>query len=480
MNKYDYTPKVYQEGVIKDIVDNINDIYDAITNNVFDLGKKSYFTSVNKAASNLVLRFPVIVDDSVPLKTAMTITRYMERKMVATLQILFSAINLDHNKDAFDFIGKVHKNLNSDEIMRFIDAMDDMHSNQEEYEFTAEQLKSITESMLESIRNDNILLEDFGSRIDIDKNSIKFKKSDIPEETIHIDKNKLRNSIKLSDGRVNINRKNNIRVSRIKGNSKGIYSDPTHVPKSNTPYNNNKNPYTDKTPTQKEDNEENINRMVMDVPKTVNQDDRKSSEAIPSLMIINFRNEDGTFVNKAIIGVKAKLIYVPQSDMIKHIIYKSDDTNSVFNMIRATTGEISMLKDFALAIDKAKLELSPKHRNSTSSLWKMLERRKMYNAINYVLSNPNGSGSAIATLVISSDTKNMLEKYTNFKCNPYNIYKIMREYSCLGFIICDDVNEKIYQLFDDNSARFDIVSYTNLDREDKSNYKKIINLLAGR
>ena len=404
MNKYDYTPKVYQEGVIKDIVDNINDIYDAATNNIFDLGKKSYFSSINKAASNLVLRFPVIVDDSVPLKTAMVITRYMERKMVATLQILFSAINLDHNKDAFDFIGKVHKNLNSDEIMRFIDAMDDMHPNKEEYEFTAEQLKSITESMLESIRNDNILLE---------------SKS-------HKDKNR--------------NQKN-------KSNYNTLY---------------------------------NGNRIVMDVPKTVNQDDRKSSEAIPSLMIINFRNEDGTFVNKAIIGVKAKLIYVPQSDMIKHIIYKSDDTNSVFNMIRATTGEISMLKDFALAIDKAKLELSPKHRNSTSSLWKMLERRKMYNAINYVLSNPNGSGSAIATLVISSDTKNMLEKYTNFKCNPYNICKIMREYSCLGFIICDDVNEKIYQLFDDNSARFDIVSYTNLDREDKSNYKKIINLLAGR
>ena len=340
MNKYDYTPKIYQEGVIKDIVDNINDIYDAATNNIFDLGKKSYFSSINKAASNLVLRFPVIVDDSVPLKTAMVITRYMERKMVATLQILFSAINLDHNKDAFDFIGKVHKNLNSDEIMRFIDAMDDMHPNKEEYEFTAEQLKSITESMLESIRNDNILLE---------------SKS-------HKDKNR--------------NQKN-------KSNYNTLY---------------------------------NGNRMVMDVPKTVNQDDRKSSEAIPSLMIINFRNEDGTFVNKAIIGVKAKLIYVPQSDMIKHIIYKSDDTNSVFNMIRATTGEISMLKDFALAIDKAKLELSPKHRNSTSSLWKMLERRKMYNAINYVLSNPNGSGSAIATLVISSDTKNMLEKYTNFKC----------------------------------------------------------------
>lgn len=471
MNKYDYTPKVYQEGVIKDIVDNINDIYDAITNNVFDLGKKSYFTSVNKAASNLVLRFPVIVDDSVPLKTAMTITRYMERKMVATLQILFSAINLDHNKDAFDFIGKVHKNLNSDEIMRFIDAMDDMHPNQEEYEFTVEQLKSITESMLESIRNDNIFLEDFGTGININKNSIKFP-SDIPKDIhIHINKRKLRNSIKLNDGKVDING-NNIPMSKI------IYSDPKGKSKSNTPYNN-KNPYTDKTPTQKGDNEENI-RMVMDEPKLVNQDIKKSSEAVPSLMIINFRNEDGTFVNKAIIGVKAKLIYVPQSDMIKHIIYKSDDTNSVFNMIRATTGEISMLKDFALAIDKAKLELSPKHRNSTSSLWKMLERRKMYNAINYVLSNPNGSGSAIATLVISSDTKNMLEKYTNFKCNPYNIYKIMREYSCLGFIICDDVNEKIYQLFDDNSARFDIVSYTNLDREDKSNYKKIINLLAGR
>lgn len=110
------------EGVIKDIVDLIGDGgLDNIAGKNFLTAKNSrYFSSITKATSNLVLTFPIIVDESVPLSTATMVAKAVERKMVGLLQMLFSAINISNNKDAFDFIGKVHKNLTSDDILSLL------------------------------------------------------------------------------------------------------------------------------------------------------------------------------------------------------------------------------------------------------------------------------------------------------------------------------------------------------------------------
>lgn len=408
------------EGVIKDIVDLIGDgQLDDLIDSPFlkNWNRNNYFSSITKATSNLVLTFPVIVDESVSLSTASIISKAVEKKMVSLLQMLFSAINISNNKDAFDFIGKVHKNLTSDDIISFINKMDNIPLK-ENADGTADlNYEKINEIMLEHMRENN-----------------------------HYLRTELATPIQ----------------ERAKPR-------PTPRPKP--------------VPKPGKDNKRHT-EVVYDkdfIKDTIIPNDlKKANEAVPSLMIIKFRTgENNDTVGQAVIGVKAKLVYVSQSDMVNRIIMKNGDNNVIFSLLRATTGEISMIKDFMFAIDRAKLDTFGK-RSSSTPLWKMLERRAIVSKSNRFFDSANGTGTSIATLLISKDTEDALLKEYNFKCKPYNLLNVMSEYSCLGFIIADDVTEKVRMLFDDNSGSFEVLSYSSLEREDKSQYKKLISLMVNR
>ena len=123
-----------QEGVLRDIVellsDNVNGFVDPGDTDSF-IGKLlnsrntgNYFRSITKATSNLVLTFPMIVDNSVSIETASMVSKAVEKKIVLMLQMLFSAISVTNNKDAFDFVSKIHKNLTSDDVLSYINKMD--------------------------------------------------------------------------------------------------------------------------------------------------------------------------------------------------------------------------------------------------------------------------------------------------------------------------------------------------------------------
>lgn len=408
------------EGVIKDIVDLIGDgQLDDLIDSPFlkNWNRNNYFSSITKATSNLVLTFPVIVDESVSLSTASIISKAVEKKMVSLLQMLFSAINISNNKDAFDFIGKVHKNLTSDDIISFINKMDNIPLK-ENADGTADlNYEKINEIMLEHMRENN-----------------------------HYLRTELATPIQ----------------ERAKPR-------PTPRPKP--------------VPKPGKDNKRHT-EVVYDkdfIKDTIIPNDlKKANEAVPSLMIIKFRTgENNDTVGQAVIGVKAKLVYVSQSDMVNRIIMKNGDNNVIFSLLRATTGEISMIKDFMFAIDRAKLDTFGR-KSSSTPLWKMLERRAIVSKSNRFFDSANGTGTSIATLLISKDTEDALLKEYNFKCKPYNLLNVMSEYSCLGFIIADDVTEKVRMLFDDNSGSFEVLSYSSLEREDKSQYKKLISLMVNR
>lgn len=408
------------EGVIKDIVDLIGDgQLDDLIDSPFlkNWNRNNYFSSITKATSNLVLTFPVIVDESVSLSTASIISKAVEKKMVSLLQMLFSAINISNNKDAFDFIGKVHKNLTSDDIISFINKMDNIPLK-ENADGTADlNYEKINEIMLEHMRENNHYL-----RTEL---AAPIQERAKPRPTPR----------------------------------------PKPVPKPGRDNNRHTEVVYDKD-------------FIKDT--IIPNDLKKANEAVPSLMIIKFRTgENNDTVGQAVIGVKAKLVYVSQSDMVNRIIMKNGDNNVIFSLLRATTGEISMIKDFMFAIDRAKLDTFGR-KSSSTPLWKMLERRAIVSKSNRFFDSANGTGTSIATLLISKDTEDALLKEYNFKCKPYNLLNVMSEYSCLGFIIADDVTEKVRMLFDDNSGSFEVLSYSSLEREDKSQYKKLISLMVNR
>lgn len=355
-------------------------------------------SSIAKAASNLVLTFPVLVDESVSLNTAQILTRAIEGKALVMLQLLFSAISVQSLKDdetAFDVIGKIHKNLNSDDIEDYIQRMETMATN-ESYEALDHLMKTIRE---ENIAIDTYTFnESYPAPIDEDANT----KS----------------------------------MNDVKKRTTGGY--------------------------------------VADIKDT---DIKKVNNMMPSVLVVKLHNKNSDVTTNVAVGVKAKIQYVPQDEVIYRISSKNKDKNMLFNFIRSTTREISFLKDFLFALDKAKLD-AIKIQKSSNSVWKILERRAVRNRVR--MFNNDGGYGGIVSLVISADTLATLNKEYDFKASISEVENLISQYNLLSFFVVDDVNERTTYLFDDASRQFTTVSYTALEKTDSKDYKKIINLLVGQ
>lgn len=353
-------------------------------------------SSIAKAASNLVLTFPVLVDESVSLNTAQILTRAIEGKALVMLQLLFSAISAQAIKDdetAFDVIGRIHKNLNSDDIEDYIQRMETMATNE-----TYEAL----DHLMKTIREENIAIdaytfnESYPAPIDEDANAKAMK-----------------DTLKPSSG-------------------------------------------------------------SFDIKDT---DIKKVNNMMPSVLVLKLHNEKNNVTTNVAVGVKAKIQYVPQDEVIYRISSKNKDKNMLFNLIRSTTREISFLKDFIFALDKAKLD-AIKIQKSSSNVWKILERRAVRNRVGTFKND--GSYGGIVSLVISADTLATLNKEYDFKASISEVENLISQYNLLAFFVADDVNERATYLFDDASRQFTTVSYTALEKTDSKDYKKIINLLVGQ
>jgi len=532
---------IIHEGVIKDIVDLLTN-NDLIKRNKLLNTKQTYFSSITKAASNLVLTFPVLVDDSVPLSTARLISKAVEHKMVTMLQMLFSAIDIANNKDAFAFVGKVHKNLTSDDLISFINRMDSIPLKSRN-ESTAElDIEAINKAMIECMQDDNVYLKtgfneslndtfwvesgmhilqegkgskkkgkkgnkskhDFSnktttntipkdnsdtdmSETDWFRQHVEDRGSSKPKEDHDDENSDIDFEYEYDNDRIDslgstekLKKEKNKKYRKFEDISKKEKPKKPEDPRINKRLKDLEDKWKEiaKKEAKKEKKKPLYNHKDLE-KMTISSDVKKANEEVPSLMIINFRTKDNNnTIRSAVIGVKAKIIYIPQDDIIDRIITKNNDNNGLFNFLRATTGEISMLKDFVFAINKAKLD-AINSRPDSSPIWKMLERRYIMNKKNWLMSSYNGSGTAIAVLVVSKDTVDRLESDYGFKCNPSKLLEIMEAYSIMGFIITDDIKEQVLSLYDDNSTRFEILSYSAYEKEDQLQYKKIINLITG-
>lgn len=435
-----YNKNVVHEGAIKDIVDLIlNDKFSDTFGKIFDNDNK-YFSNIAKKTSNLVLTFPVIADESVSLSTARLIAKATERKVVGMLQMLFAAMDITNNKNAFEFVGKVHQNLTSDDVISFINKMDTKKLRHESLD-----IDLINKIMMECIAEDTIELN-----------------NELPES--------LNNSFSISPDNKIINESNRRSLDKSNNDNQKLTDELAEKDREiNEKLNRNKIKSSHNDPSFLKD-------------QILSSDLKKANDDVPSLLIVKFMQGNGDMKDKiptqAIIGVKAKLVYVKQSDMINRIITKNRDNNGLFNFLRATTGEISMIKDFLFAIDRAKLD-TISSRNNSSPIWKLLERRYLMSKKNWLLRNSNGAGTAIAVLVMSKETEDILNKDYGFKCEPYKMLEIMEAYSVMGIAIVDDVNEKVKSLYDDNSTQYEINSYSSYEKEDKNQFKKMINLMTG-
>lgn len=421
------------ETVIRDIVDVIGDIKNSDEVEMFFMrdARKKYFKSISNATANLTLVFPVIASTNINIDNMSIVAKAIERKAVSMLQMLFSAVSITDAKDAFEHVRRVHRNLQLSDKMtvdEFIDVMDKFAENgtivindKEVYDAIKEDMKNLSYALPNNINESSL-------------NGYKIYNTPYSNETMILNE---------ADKKVKPSNAMNHEVDKAFKDQSDFFKN-----------------------------------------QTLPSDIKKANELVPSMMIVNFvqqgTEKSNSIASSFIIGVKAKLYPVDSMDMINRIILKHSDKNVLNQFIRATTREISFMRDFIFCLDKAKMDaLSLSKRGSSSKLWKVLERRAKKSKIRSYFNQTNDA-TAISTLVISQEEVEYLKKTENINLeNPAIIRPIMESYNLMSVVIVDDSMEVANFIFDTGEDIYEQISFGLLEREaSDSSYKKVINLIS--
>lgn len=476
---YKNDPRVIHETILKDIVDVLSDVKD-IDEIQFELGKSKSIKSIADATSNLTLVFPVVVSTDMDITSAMMISKAIERKCVAMLQMLLSAFQITDAKNAIDYISRFHTNMSMSDNMdfdKFVDYVDDFARkldesspivvNRQKYDAIREDMKKNMNFYLNQDCINETSINDFkvlpttinGERI-------------VMREANHSDEY-IRGAYDQAERRYEDYKrmagdfaKQGTEFAKAMGKMAGSSS--KKVTGNDR----------DRAATIK-DRTEFLNKQVLST-----QDIKKANELMPTTMVINFivPGEDGgdAVQSYAVIGVKAKMYPVSSMDIVDRLRSKNKDNNGFNNFIRATTREISFWKDFVFAIEKAKLDaLSSSRRGSSSPIWKLLERRALKSRIRRTFRMANDA-TAITTLVLSNNEVEWLKKNENMNIlNRGTASAMMESYNLMGICVVDESIEVARFIFDTGEDDYESLTFSALERESSdTTYKRVVNLMT--
>lgn len=470
---------LHEDGVLKDILDYISGKGDpsksmtasiingmrGFVNGTKNTNKFAINSNIARSSKALTAVFPVIVSKAVEIDKAVMISKAVERKCVAMLQMLFAAFQICDARDAKTYLQNFHGNISSSldlsdmDIDDFLDYTEGLESTQE----FAVNIQGAIDAINEDVRNHIHHTLDDGLNPPI---------SDIIVHELALDPYRDRNAIP----RITTTRRetysigpNGERLTRNGQTGSDITMDRQGTSDIQM-----------LTAQDWKSNADALSKSILD------GDIKKANEAQPSMMIINFvsTNNNYKIQNSCVIGVKAVIHYVDPQDVVNRVILKKADSRGLFNLIRATTREISFFKDFLFAVNRAKVDAIAKSgKGSTDKIWKLLELRadRLRGA---KVSRQNQAGSAaITTLVISRAEVDYIKQFHRIDLNkPGTLAGILRGYNMMAAAIIDDVNERVDFLWDDGTGSFESLSFMSLEREDNgSMYKKVINLaMKGR
>lgn len=415
-----------RESVIKDILDTIEDVTDFAGDNIRQNTNALNVSSISRASKDLIMSFPVLCDNSIDPKTASMICKAVERKAVAMLQMIFASCSFEANNGT-EVLSSWHNNIDGnmglDDYINLCDRLDAGDGVPYRTQFGRAVGETVNQIKLEQRNGDKSYPVSSFSENSINDYKVTAKYGDIT----------------VTEARV------------TRGDQGNLAKDlDLHM--------------------------QYFTKQLMD------SDVKKCNELVPSLMIVRFTSNDGkgsVVQNQFVAGVKARLIPVDSYDIIDRINTKNKDRAGFVNFIRATTKEISFVKDYLLAIDKAKIEAKKNSiRNNGNGIWKTLEKRATKSVWKRLIGKSNDAG-CITTLVISQQVVNALKKdYGVNMADVKTASAIMDAYNLLCVVIVDESTEVARFLYD-GEGWYEDVSFTSLERESgDGSYKKVINLLS--
>ena len=525
--------KCIHETIIKDIVDVAKDFKDSDEIQAVRNRKNgASFKSITSKSEALTMVFPVICSKNMSYETAAMISKAIERKAVAMLHMLFTAAQITDAKDGADYISRFHTNLNPgkmtvDDFMEALDgfveenALIESSSQREAYEAIKEDMKAMNVYFEKDV--ENVSLNDY-KIVTIGEQQHLFNEYAEPvNEAIASRRNRYRGGIPNASMGPAPNFRDNQYWNPDGSFNRDLYN--ADVAFYNAGTNNIKNQLSaeklandiadeeqrrrewaaahnlnlqkhqldrDKFAHQLDVDDMNMRKTAADISKLsadiaknrlVDQDVKKANELVPTLMHVNFVSVDDKskypISTSLVVGVKAKLYAIDGVDIMDRLKVKHNDKNLLLNLVKASTREISFFKDFIFAIDKAKIDaISQSRRGSSSKMWKVLERRATKSKMRRFLSMKNDA-TAITTVCITQDEAEFLKKteYIDIE-NSKTIRPIMDAYNMMGFVIADESLEVCKFMFDTGDDQWEMLTFNNLEKEQKDNTKKIINLMS--
>lgn len=455
-------------GAAKDVLDTIDsEIKYNKRKNLEDKGSVYLGGSISKYTNNnLIMSFPMLCDNTLPIDTLALISKANERNIVGMLELLFSSLSLKGYSGA-ELLKTVHTNINPDmAVDDFIDTMKKLSTNESvDYKLRAQ----ISEALQEM------------------SHELKYGQKSFPVNSFS--ENSLENYVVRNATSKNVSVLEDF-VPRDPYSDKGPFpSAPRNYSEdvSKAPGKNGADQLTDKQKLDIQDKnalkQKSFEKtFALPEKRLTAQEIKKNNELEPTLMVVSFNDlaQSGTTIVKTFVaGVKSRIVSVDSMDIIERLVSKNKTSLSFKNLIRATTGEINFVSDFLLALKQNKLDAkNAAKKGEAARLWNILQSRAV-KAGGRAASRDKNDASAITGLVINIETVNYMKNSYRFDITERkNLKLIMDSYNLMSVIIADEANESIMSYYDGN-AGFEEISYNSLRKEgnEKNTEKKIINLL---
>ena len=509
------------ETVIKDIMDIISDGIDAkdsISGKATSISKSS---SLSKATSGLTLVFPVLGSKNNSYETNAMIVKAVERQCVSLLQIAFSAFNITNTQDATQYIKQFHTNLGSGKMTldAFIDIMDEYvqengllpKENAGMYKAVLEDLKNLSyyfgEDISESSLNNYRVKSTGMNRVIVQEapevsnpalrnnNMRDYQNDRFNRDTWKHDYD-YRASKDDRDFNYRISKDTRDRNDKLAKDAQDRQDKLDSQSQQQTNWQSDfdqragknaqdqQNWERDRAAKDRRDDRQNA-KDTSDMLRNqiIPSDVKKINEMVPTMVIVNFTTMDKEvpITQQVVIGVKAKLYPVDSMDVVNKLATKHVDGNIMLKLVKASTREISFVKDLIFAIDNAKLAAiaNSKHGSKTNRLLKVLERRALGGKIRKTF-KMNNAYKAISTLVISREEADYVMQQHNIDLTSVKVIRpIMEKLNLMMFIIADETTESIEMIMDSGDDVYETLTFSQLEREaSDSSSKKAINLMT--
>ena len=442
--------------------------------------------SISNYSRDLIMTFPMLCDNSLPPSTASMLSRANERNIVTMLELLFASAQFRTNGDGKDILATIHKNINANmSVDDYIETLDKFVAAHESVSSTAmnADIRRAVEEMCIGLKlpQKSYPVESLSERSLNDYTVFNVMGNSVVRETVL--KEADLDNLHGEELRDELNREKIRQTRDQRYSSYGPKPDPLtdiQIKRIDQQYNQDQELHVRKIDQM---NNQNFSSGVDFLQKQLlDTDIKKANEIAPSLMIVKYNqlSNDGILDQRSFIaGVKSRLISTDSSDIVERIVAKNKTKLSFLNLIRATTGEIGLMKDFLFCVGQAKIDAkNAVKKGESAKMWKVLENRSSKNVINKMIRKGNDA-SGITTLVINQETVNILKKEYDFDIEKVaNAKMIIETYNLLGIIIADESIEVGKFLYAGNSE-FETQAYSYLEKESNDNsYKKVINLIG--